>query len=110
EPKTTDSSRSLLYARFFDPRRYDLAPVGRYKINKKLSLKNRLLRQTLAETLADPDTGEIIAKKGDVVTHELLDKLSPYLDRDDFTMLIYKPSNVCLFYDRVIFTVFTHDS
>ena len=47
----------------FDPRRYDLAPVGRYKINKKLSLKNRLLRQTLAETLADPDTGEIIAKR-----------------------------------------------
>ena len=39
EPKTTDSSRSLLYARFFDPRRYDLAPVGRYKINKKLSLR-----------------------------------------------------------------------
>lgn len=52
EPKTTDSSRSLLYARFFDPRRYDLAPVGRYKINKKLSLKNRLYGQTLAETLA----------------------------------------------------------
>ncbi|MDY5350920.1 MAG: DNA-directed RNA polymerase subunit beta [Lactobacillus johnsonii] len=92
EPKTTDSSRSLLYARFFDPRRYDLAPVGRYKINKKLSLKNRLLRQTLAETLADPDTGEIIAKKGDVVTHELLDKLSPYLDRDDFKMVTYEPS------------------
>ena len=92
EPKTTDSSRSLLYARFFDPKRYDLAPVGRYKINKKLSLKNRLLRQTLAETLADPDTGEIIAKKGDVVTHELLDKLSPYLDRDDFKMVTYEPS------------------
>lgn len=92
EPKTTDSSRSLLYARFFDPRRYDLAPVGRYKINKKLSLKNRLLRQTLAETLADPDTGEIIAKKGDVVTHEILDKLSPYLDRDDFKMVTYEPS------------------
>ncbi|WP_301052028.1 DNA-directed RNA polymerase subunit beta [Lactobacillus hominis] len=92
EPKTTDSSRSLLYARFFDPRRYDLAPVGRYKINKKLSLKNRLLRQTLAETLADPDTGEIIAKKGTVVTHEVMDKLSPYLDRDDFKMVTYEPS------------------
>ena len=92
EPKTTDSSRSLLYARFFDPKRYDLAPVGRYKINKKLSLKNRLLRQTLAETLADPDTGEIIAKKGTVVTHEVMDKLSPYLDRDDFKMVTYEPS------------------
>ncbi|MBD5429824.1 DNA-directed RNA polymerase subunit beta [Lactobacillus sp.] len=92
EPKTTDSSRSLLYARFFDPRRYDLAPVGRYKINKKLSLKNRLLRQTLAETLADPDTGEIIAKKGTVINHEIMDKLSPYLDRDDFKMVTYQPS------------------
>ncbi|GBG04196.1 DNA-directed RNA polymerase subunit beta [Lactobacillus rodentium] len=93
EPKTTDSSRSLLYARFFDPRRYDLAPVGRYKINKKLSLKNRLLKQTLAETLADPDTGEIIAKKGTVVTHEVMEKLSPYLDRDDFKMVTYEPSD-----------------
>ena len=92
EPKTTDSSRSLLYARFFDPRRYDLAPVGRYKINKKLSLKNRLLRQTLAETLADPDTGEIIAKKGTVINHEIMDKLAPYLDRDDFKMVTYQPS------------------
>ena len=101
EPKTTDSSRSLLYARFFDPRRYDLAPVGRYKINKKLSLKNRLLRQTLAETLADPDTGEIIAKKGDVVTHEVLDKLSPYLDRDDFKMVTYEPSKEGVLSDPV---------
>ena len=92
EPKTTDSSRSLLYARFFDPRRYDLAPVGRYKINKKLSLKNRLYGQTLAETLADPDTGEIIVKKDTVVTHEIMDKLAPYLDRDDFKMVTYQPS------------------
>ena len=92
EPKTTDSSRSLLYARFFDPRRYDLAPVGRYKINKKLSLKNRLYGQTLAETLADPDTGEIVVKKGTVVTHEVMDKLAPYLDRDDFKMVTYQPS------------------
>lgn len=53
EPKTADSSRSLLYARFFDPKRYDLASVGRYKVNKKLSLKTRLLNQVLAETLAN---------------------------------------------------------
>lgn len=92
EPKTTDSSRSLLYARFFDPRRYDFAPVGRYKVNKKLSLKNRLLGQTLAETLADPDTGEIIAKKGDIVTHQVMDTLSKYLDRDDFKMVTHNPS------------------
>lgn len=101
EPKTTDSSRSLLYARFFDPRRYDLAPVGRYKINKKLSLKNRLLRQTLAETLADPDTGEIIAKKGTVINHEIMEKLSPYLDRDDFKMVTYQPSEEGVLSDPV---------
>jgi DNA-directed RNA polymerase subunit beta len=81
-----------LVSRFFDPRRYDLAPVGRYKINKKLSLKNRLYGQTLAETLADPDTGEIIAKKDTVVNHEVMDKLAPYLDRDDFKMVTYQPS------------------
>nr|WP_057769938.1 DNA-directed RNA polymerase subunit beta [Lactobacillus selangorensis] len=93
EPKTADSSRSLLYARFFDPKRYDLAPVGRYKMNKKLDLKNRLLNQTLAETLADPDTGEVIAQKGDLVDKKLMDKLSPYLARDDFKMVTYTPSD-----------------
>ena len=101
EPKTTDSSRSLLFARFFDPKRYDLAAVGRYKINKKLSLKNRLLKQTLAETLADPDTGEIIAKKGDVITHEVMEKLTPYLDRDDFKMVTYQPSEEGVLTDPV---------
>ena len=84
EPKTADSSRSLLYARFFDPKRYDLASVGRYKVNKKLSLKTRLLNQVLAETLADPDTGEVIAQKGTKVDRQVMDKLAPYLDRDDF--------------------------
>ncbi len=92
EPKTTDSSRQLLFNRFFDPRRYDLAPVGRYKINKKLSLKNRLFDQKLAETLADPDTGEIIVKKDTVLTHAVLDELEKYLDRDDFKMVTYEPS------------------
>lgn len=92
EPKTVDSSRSLLYARFFDPKRYDLAPVGRYKINKKLGLKHRLLNHTLAETLADPDTGEIIAKKGDLINRHVMDKLEPYLARDDFKTVTYTPS------------------
>ncbi|MDG9751103.1 DNA-directed RNA polymerase subunit beta, partial [Leuconostoc mesenteroides] len=72
EPKTADSSRALLVARFFDPKRYDLASVGRYKIDKKLSLKTRLLNQTLAETLADPDSGEIIAEKGTLVDKEVI--------------------------------------
>lgn len=93
EPKTTDSSRSLLVSRFFDPRRYDLASVGRYKVNKKLSLKNRLLGYTLAETLADPDTGEVLAAKGTVVNNEVMDVLKDYLDRDDFKTVTYTPSD-----------------
>ncbi|MFT8544740.1 MAG: DNA-directed RNA polymerase subunit beta [Leuconostoc falkenbergense] len=92
EPKTADSSRALLVARFFDPKRYDLASVGRYKINKKLSLKTRLLNQTLAETLADPDSGEIIAEKGTLVDKSVMPKLSPFLDRDDFKTTTYTPS------------------
>ncbi|MGO2977782.1 MAG: DNA-directed RNA polymerase subunit beta, partial [Leuconostoc mesenteroides] len=92
EPKTADSSRALLVARFFDPKRYDLASVGRYKINKKLSLKTRLLNQTLAETLADPDSGEIIAEKGTLVDKEVISKLTPYLDREDFKTTTYTPS------------------
>ena len=73
EPKTADSSRSLLTARFFDPKRYDLAAVGRYKINKKLDLKTRLLGARLAETLADPETGEIIVESGEVVTKPIIE-------------------------------------
>ncbi|MCZ2491452.1 DNA-directed RNA polymerase subunit beta [Dellaglioa carnosa] len=92
EPKTADSSRSLLTARFFDPKRYDLAPVGRYKINKKLSLKTRLLNQTLAETLADPDTGEVLAQKDTVIDKQVMETLAPYLDRQDFKTVTYHPS------------------
>ena len=92
EPKTADSSRSLLTARFFDPQRYDLAKVGRYKINKKLDLKTRLLGARLAETLADPETGEIIVESGEVVTKPIMEKLAPYLKRDDFKMFTFHPS------------------
>jgi len=93
EPKTADSSRSLLTARFFDPKRYDMAPVGRYKTNKKLNLKTRLLNQTLAETLADPETGEVVAAKGTLITKEVMRDLETYLDRDDFKMITYTPSD-----------------
>ena len=72
EPKTADSSRSLLIARFFDARRYDLAAVGRYKINKKLNIKNRLLNQTIAEPLVDPETGEILVEAGTVMTRSVI--------------------------------------
>ncbi|MGO2082213.1 DNA-directed RNA polymerase subunit beta [Vagococcus sp.] len=80
EPKTAESSRNLLNSRFFDPKRYDLAAVGRYKVNKKLNLKTRLLNQTLAETLVDPETGEIIVEKGTVITHAVMENLKDYLD------------------------------
>jgi DNA-directed RNA polymerase subunit beta len=92
EPKTADSSRNLLNARFFDPRRYDLAAVGRYKVNKKLDLKTRLLNQTLAETLVDPETGEIIVEKGTVLTHQVMDNtLGAYLD-NGLNSVTYYPS------------------
>jgi DNA-directed RNA polymerase subunit beta len=81
EPPTLENARNLLVARFFDPKRYDLASVGRYKINKKLHIKDRLFNQRLAETLFDPETGEIIAEAGQVVDRRLLDQLLPYLEK-----------------------------
>jgi len=81
EPPTLDNARSLLVARFFDPKRYDLANVGRYKINKKLHIKNRLFNQRLAETLVDEETGEIIAEAGQMLDRRLLDQILPYLEK-----------------------------
>ncbi|MEN1990603.1 MULTISPECIES: DNA-directed RNA polymerase subunit beta [Paenibacillus] len=81
EPPTLDNAKSLLVARFFDPKRYDLANVGRYKINKKLHIKNRLFNQRLAESLIDTDTGEIIAEAGQMVDRRLLDEIMSYLEK-----------------------------
>ncbi|KZE37372.1 DNA-directed RNA polymerase subunit beta [Bhargavaea cecembensis] len=81
EPPTVESAKNLLYSRFFDPKRYDLANVGRYKMNKKLSIKNRLLNQTLAEAIADPETGEIIAEKGTLLDRRELDRIIPFLEQ-----------------------------
>ena len=81
EPPTLDSARSLLYSRFFDPKRYDLANVGRYKMNKKLHLQNRLFNQTIAETLADPETGEILVEKDQLMDRRTLDRLLPHLEK-----------------------------
>ncbi|GAB2027454.1 DNA-directed RNA polymerase subunit beta [Lactovum odontotermitis] len=89
EPKTVDSSRSLLIARFFDPHRYDFAPVGRYKTNKKQALENRLLGLTLAQPIADPETGEIIAEDGTLLTHEVLAALKPAFDNGAVTETYY---------------------
>ena len=81
EPPTVENAKNLLVSRFFDPKRYDLASVGRYKMNKKLHISNRLFGHALAETLADPETGEIIAEKGTVLDRRTLDRIMPYLDK-----------------------------
>ena len=75
EPLAVDSAESLITSMFFDPRRYDLAKVGRYKFNKKLMLKNRITGHTLAEDVVSPMTGEIIAEAGAVVDRELADAI-----------------------------------
>ncbi|MGP1590049.1 MAG: DNA-directed RNA polymerase subunit beta [Oribacterium sp.] len=70
EPLSVDSAESLLHSMFFDPRRYDLAKVGRYKFNKKLHFKNRIKGHTLAEDVVNESTGELIAEAGEVVSYE----------------------------------------
>ncbi|EST10620.1 DNA-directed RNA polymerase subunit beta [Sporolactobacillus laevolacticus] len=81
EPPTVENAKSLLEARFFDPKRYDLANVGRYKMNKKLHIKNRLFNQRLAEKLVDPETGEIVADEGTLLDRRTLDRLLPTIEK-----------------------------
>ncbi len=75
EPLAVESAESLITSMFFDPRRYDLAKVGRYKFNKKLLLRNRIRNQVLAEDVVDTVTGEILAEAGTEVSAELADKI-----------------------------------
>ena len=75
EPLAVDSAESLITSMFFDPRRYDLAKVGRYKFNKKLALKNRISGHVLAEDVASPMTGEVLAEAGTKITRELASTL-----------------------------------
>ena len=75
EPLSVDSAESLITAMFFDPRRYDLAKVGRYKFNKKLMFRNRIAGHTLAEDVVDPSTGEILAEAGTMLTREQADTI-----------------------------------
>ena len=75
EPLSVDSAESLINSMFFDPRRYDLAKVGRYKFNKKLALKSRIVNSVLAEDVVDMTTGEIIAEAGTTVTAEIATKI-----------------------------------
>ena len=83
EPLAVDSAESLINSMFFDPRRYDLAKVGRYKFNKKLMLRNRVNGQILAEDVVSPLTGEVVAEKGTKITREIADAIqnsaAPYL-------------------------------
>ena len=83
EPLAVDSAESLITSMFFDPRRYDLAKVGRYKFNKKLLLKNRVSGQILAEDAASAITGEVVAEKGTKITREIADTIQnaavPYI-------------------------------
>lgn len=90
EPPTVENAKSLLVSRFFDPKRYDLANVGRYKINKKLHIKNRLFGQRIAETLVDPETGEIIVEKDTVLDRRNLDRILPFLE-DGIGFKTFKP-------------------
>ena len=71
EPLAVENAESLLNSMFFDPRRYDLAKVGRYKFNKKLSYRNRIVGFVLAEDVVDKSTGEILAEAGSEVTNEM---------------------------------------
>jgi DNA-directed RNA polymerase subunit beta len=70
EPLSVDSAESLLNGMFFDPRRYDLAKVGRYKFNKKLHMKNRIVGQIPSEDIVDTSTGEILAEAGKAITKD----------------------------------------
>jgi len=75
EPLSVESAESLINAMFFDPRRYDLAKVGRYKFNKKLMFRNRIRNHVLAEDVIDTSTGELLAKAGDTVSAEMADAI-----------------------------------
>lgn len=86
EPPSADNALSLIHSQFFDPRRYDLAQVGRYKITKKLGWKRRILGKTLAEDLYDSDTGELLIPAGEVVTQAMLDQIPDDREQDIFNL------------------------
>ena len=84
DPPTVDSAQTLLTNLFFDPRRYDISTVGRYKFNKKLAIWSRLAGQTLAQPVADPLTGEIIAEAGETLTRARAEEIDSYGVNDVF--------------------------
>ncbi|MGN1168386.1 MAG: DNA-directed RNA polymerase subunit beta [Lachnospiraceae bacterium] len=108
EPLAVDSAENLITSMFFDPRRYDLAKVGRYKFNKKLLLKNRIKGQILAEDVVSALTGEVIAEAGTKVTRELADQIQnaavPYvwIERPDEERNIKVLSNMMVELSSVV--------
>lgn len=75
EPPTVDSAQSLISSTFFDPKRYDMAKVGRYKYNKKLMLSDRVTGHVSAENIISPVTGEILCEAGQTITKEIAHSL-----------------------------------
>ena len=108
EPLAVDSAESLINSMFFDPRRYDLAKVGRYKFNKKLMLRNRVNGQILAEDVVSPLTGEVVAEKGTKITREIADAIqnsaAPYLwvEGEDESRNIKILSNMMVDFQAVV--------
>ena len=108
EPLAVDSAESLITSMFFDPRRYDLAKVGRYKFNKKLALKNRITGQVLAQDVASPITGEVIAEAGTKVTREMAEQIQNsavpfvWIDRPEEERSIKVISNMMVDLDAVV--------
>ena len=102
DPPTVESAESLLDGLFFDRRRYDISNVGRYKFNKKLALRGRINGFTLAMPVADPSMGEIIADAGEVVSHDVVEKIDAagiievYLDVDGKTVKVFSNGMVPL--------------
>ncbi len=86
EPPSADNAASLLHSQFFDPRRYDLAAVGRYKISKKLGWKRRILGKILAEDLFNLDSGELLLKKDVTITKDMLDTIPDNIDHLIFNL------------------------
>ena len=87
EPPSADNAASLLHSQFFDPKRYDLAQVGRYKITKKLGWKRRLLGHQLAEDLFDQETGELLLNKDVVITQQMLDQIPDQREKQIFGLI-----------------------
>ena len=108
EPLAVDSAESLINSMFFDPRRYDLAKVGRYKFNKKLMLRTRVAGQILAEDVVSPLTGEVVAEKGTKITREIADAIqnsaAPYLwvEGEDESRNIKILSNMMVDFQSVV--------